>query len=66
MAELARTQLPRFMGTRYSKIVETCLTALDSENSEFSDTTEFEDADGVLVGVRYIEKILHRLDRLYI
>ncbi|KAK5635895.1 hypothetical protein RRF57_011608 [Xylaria bambusicola] len=66
IVELARTQLPRFMGTRYSKIVETCLTALEPENSEFSDTTEFEDADGVLVGVRYIEKILHRLDRLYI
>ncbi|KAJ3576575.1 hypothetical protein NPX13_g3654 [Xylaria arbuscula] len=53
MIELARTQLPRSMGTRYSKIVETCLTALDPENSEFSDTTEFEDADGVLVGVRF-------------
>ncbi|KAI0419350.1 hypothetical protein F5X98DRAFT_334858 [Xylaria grammica] len=66
MIGLARTQLPRFMGTRYSKIVETCLTALDPQNSEFSDTAEFEDADGVLVGVRYIEKILHRLDRLYI
>ncbi|KAI0971066.1 hypothetical protein F4678DRAFT_91408 [Xylaria arbuscula] len=66
MVDLARTQLPRSMGTRYSKVVETCLTALDPENSEFSDTTEFEDADGVLVGVRYIEKILHRLDRLYI
>ncbi|KAI1273865.1 hypothetical protein F5Y07DRAFT_375366 [Xylaria sp. FL0933] len=66
MVKLARTQLPRYMGTRYSKIVETCLTALDPENSEFSDTTEFEDADGVLVGVRYIEKILHGLDRLYI
>ena len=57
MLELARTRLPRHMGTRYSKIVETCLTVLDPENSEFSDTTEFEDADGVLVGVRYIEKV---------
>ncbi|GAP92298.1 putative podospora anserina S mat+ genomic DNA chromosome supercontig 6 [Rosellinia necatrix] len=62
--DLARTRLPRCMGTRYSDIVETCLSCLDPENSEFGDQDEFEDADGVLVGVRYIEKILHRLDLL--
>lgn len=44
------------MGTRYSDIVETCLTCLDPDNNGFGDESEFEDEDGILVGVRYIEK----------
>ena len=45
------------MGTKYARIVETCLTCLDEENADFGDEREFQDADGVLVGVRYIEKV---------
>ncbi|KAI0444861.1 hypothetical protein F4803DRAFT_218085 [Xylaria telfairii] len=62
--ELARTQLPKCMGTRYSEIVQNCLSCLDPENSEFSNQEAFQDEDGVLVGVRYMEKILHRLNLL--
>jgi len=46
------------MGTKYSKVVETCLTCLDEDNVRFGDEREFQDEDGVAVGVRYIEKIL--------
>ncbi|KAI1179946.1 hypothetical protein F4777DRAFT_599874 [Nemania sp. FL0916] len=66
LMELTREQLPKYMGTQYSKIVETCLTCLDPENGDFSNQEEFEDEDGVVIGVRYIEKILHRLGRLYV
>jgi hypothetical protein len=45
------------MGTKYADIVETCLTCLDPDNTDFGDEREFQDADGILVGVRYIEKL---------
>ncbi|KAL9047358.1 MAG: hypothetical protein Q9214_000042 [Letrouitia sp. 1 TL-2023] len=56
LAHLSRAVLPKRMGTKYARIVETCLTCLDEENEDFGDEREFQDADGVLVGVRYIEK----------
>jgi hypothetical protein len=55
--ELAREKLPRVMGSRYANIVETCLTCLDTENRDFGDPSEFEDEDGIRIGVRYIEKV---------
>jgi hypothetical protein len=58
---LARSKLPENMGTKYSKVVETCLTCLDKDNEDFGDQSEFEDEDGILVAVRYIEKILMQL-----
>lgn len=54
------------MGTKYSKIVETCLTCLDEDNLDFGDEEEFEDEDGVAVGVRYIEKVLGILNDISI
>ncbi|RYP66865.1 hypothetical protein DL771_007587 [Monosporascus sp. 5C6A] len=58
---LARDNLPGKMGTKYSKVVETCLTCLDEGNEDFSDETEFQDEDGILVAIRYIEKVLMQL-----
>ncbi|KAM0430448.1 hypothetical protein ACHAPT_005795 [Fusarium lateritium] len=63
---LARSSLPRAMGTKYAEIVQTCLTCLEPENGDFGDAREFQDRDGVRVGVRYIEKILLRLNTLVI
>ncbi|KAL6404753.1 hypothetical protein AUP68_11582 [Ilyonectria robusta] len=57
LLHLVKTRLPTRMGTRYSEIVETCLTCLDPENADFGDEHEFEDEDGIRVGVRYIEKV---------
>ena len=54
------------MGTKYSKVVETCLTCLDKDNMGFGDEEEFADEDGVVVGVRYIEKIIGALDQVSI
>lgn len=58
---LARTALQKKMGTRYSRVVETCLTCLDKGNEDFGDESEFQDEDGVAVGVRYIEKVVGKL-----
>ena len=47
------------MGNHYAEIVETCLTCLDKNNSDFGDEIEFLDCNGIPVGVRYIEKVTH-------
>lgn len=61
LVKLARGRLRRKMGTRYSQVVETCLTCLDEANLDFGDEKEFQDEDGVAVGVRYIEKVVAKL-----
>jgi len=54
---LAKERLPSLMGPRYTRIVSMCLSCLDTENNDFGHESEFLDLDGVLVGVRYIEKV---------
>lgn len=54
---LAKSCLPVLMGRIYTDIVVTCLTCLDKDNKGFGDEKEFQDEDGILVGVRYIEKV---------
>lgn len=55
---LAKRDLAKRMGERYEKIVVNCLTCLDEDNQDFGNQSEFEDPDGVLIGVKYIEKVL--------
>jgi hypothetical protein len=57
LVDLAKQRLPSRMGDKYTEIVVTCLTCLDESNTDFGDNSEFEDADGVLIGVRFIEKV---------
>lgn len=54
---LAQNQLPQKMGMRYAEVVVTCLTCLDRGNLDFGDEEEFQDEDGIIVGVRFIEKV---------
>ncbi|OQE01226.1 hypothetical protein PENVUL_c043G07365 [Penicillium vulpinum] len=56
LLSLAQGELRKRMGTRYSDVVVTCLTCLDAGNVDFGEEADFEDADGIQVGVRYIEK----------
>ncbi|KAF4765608.1 hypothetical protein N7455_004869 [Penicillium solitum] len=55
---LAKEQLPIRMGEMYTQVVVNCLTCMDETNEDFGDESEFEDGDGILIGVKYIEKIL--------
>lgn len=57
LVSLARNRLPLHMGERYADVVVNCLTCLDADNVDFGDPQEFQDEDGVLVGVKYIEKV---------
>ncbi|KAI8624402.1 hypothetical protein F5Y19DRAFT_491032 [Xylariaceae sp. FL1651] len=64
LVTLTRDALPKVMGIEYANVVETCLTCLDAENDDFNDPNEFRDLEGVSVGIRYIEKVLLRLNDL--
>lgn len=57
LVQIAKEALPKRMGTKYTQVVVNCLTCLDGNNADFGDESEFNDADGVSVGVRYIEKV---------
>ena len=54
---MAHRELPTRIGEKYKEVVVNCLTCLDEENIDFGNQKEFEDEDGVLIGVRYIEKV---------
>ncbi|KAK4232770.1 hypothetical protein C8A03DRAFT_20007 [Achaetomium macrosporum] len=60
---LAQNELPRRMGDRYADVVVTCLTCLDRDGS-FGNQPEVSDADGILVGVRFIETIFGQLNEI--
>jgi hypothetical protein len=64
LVDLARRRLPSRMGDKYTSVVITCLTCLDPGNEDFGDDEEMRDDDGVLVGVRFIEKVLLKLDEI--
>lgn len=57
LVALAESRLPQTMGTVYTNVVLSCLKCLDPDNEVFGDENEFTDEDGILVGVRYIEKV---------
>ncbi len=60
---LAQNELPRRMGDKYAELVLTCLTCLD-KGGNFGDQGEVADADGILVGVRFIETIFGQLNEI--
>ncbi|KAJ5356300.1 hypothetical protein N7517_010909 [Penicillium concentricum] len=66
LIDLAKSHLPRIMGRIYTDTVINCLTCLDSDSLLFQDESEFEDEDGILVGVRYIEKILFEIEKIVV
>ncbi|KAJ5778797.1 hypothetical protein N7520_002043 [Penicillium odoratum] len=61
---LAKEQLPSRMGARYTAVVVNCLSCMDGTNEDFGDKREFEDDDGILIGVKYIEKIILLLSEI--
>ncbi|WQF89451.1 Putative protein kinase [Colletotrichum destructivum] len=65
LVSLARSRLPLCMGSRYAAVVVTCLTCLDEDTEEFRGE-DMQDEDGILVGVRFIEKVLVRLGEIVI
>jgi hypothetical protein len=63
----ARAELPSIMGKKYTEVVLSCLTCLDSGvTNMFEKSDDLYDEDGILVGVAFIEKILMKLDDITI
>ena len=56
LLSLATTELEHRMGTKYSRVVVSCLTCLDLGNDDFGDEFELE-TEKVDIGTRYIEKV---------
>ncbi|TVY48624.1 hypothetical protein LOCC1_G003115 [Lachnellula occidentalis] len=63
---MAREILPQTMGQTYSGMVVSCLTCLDNSGNSFGDEDELDDDDGILVGIRYIEKIWAELQKIHV
>ncbi|GAB1320776.1 hypothetical protein MFIFM68171_10986 [Madurella fahalii] len=60
---LTENELPRRIGDLNADVVVTCLTCLD-KNGNFDDEAEVADADGIPVGVRFIEMISGQLKEI--
>ncbi|RPB20292.1 hypothetical protein L211DRAFT_863358 [Terfezia boudieri ATCC MYA-4762] len=64
--DMATKRLPSLMGPRYTRIVTMCLGCLDPGSNDFGHEREFLDVDGILVGVRYIEKVILQLEEIIV
>ncbi|KAN0122845.1 hypothetical protein V8E51_001171 [Hyaloscypha variabilis] len=64
LVELAKNNLPSRLGDMYTEIVLACLNCLDPENEEFGSVKDLVDGDGITVGVRFIEKVLIRINEI--
>jgi hypothetical protein len=56
LLRLATRELPSKMGTKYAKIVESCLTCLDLGNEDFIEDSDLQEDDAI-VAVGYINKV---------
>lgn len=59
---LATQELVARMGTRYARVVESCLTCLFLGNEGFGDKDEIRE-DGNVIAVKYIEKVYLHIRR---
>ncbi|KAK5702479.1 hypothetical protein LTR17_022276 [Elasticomyces elasticus] len=65
LVALARRKLPQLMGEIYTEVVVSCLTCLDEDSLDYGDGEDAgEKADDVLVGVRFIEQVLMKLNEI--
>ncbi|KAE8139862.1 hypothetical protein BDV38DRAFT_280775 [Aspergillus pseudotamarii] len=57
LVALAKERLPCIVGERYTQLTTACLTCLDKgDENVFGNQAGLEDEDGIIVGVRYIER----------
>ncbi|ODM16477.1 hypothetical protein SI65_07984 [Aspergillus cristatus] len=65
LVAMAEHRLPSSMGDRYTDLTVACLTCLDNgESNTFG--YDVKDEDGIVVGVRYIEKVLLQIEEICI
>jgi hypothetical protein len=59
---LAERELPNKMGQKYTDVVLSCLRCLDSGKGVIK--SEFMDEDGLMVGERFVESILGKVQEI--
>lgn len=69
LEDLAASELPNRLGTRYTDVVLSCLRCLDLDSAGMrqgfgTDDMDLEDEDGIVIGVRYIENVLERIQEI--
>lgn len=64
LVEFAKRELPQQMGDLYTDVVVECLTCLDEGNKEWETKRKEENDGGVGVGVRFVERILGRVEEI--
>ena len=64
LVAIAESRLPINMGDIYTEVVLTCLNAWQDGNNSFGDKKLFMDSDGIIVGVKYSEKIITKLEEI--
>lgn len=62
LEKLAEQELPNKMGQKYTDVVLSCLRCLDPVDG--SAKTEFMDQDGLVVGERFVESILGKIQEI--
>ena len=62
--QLAKEQLPAKVGKKYTDVELTCLMAWEDKDGSLGSKDEFRDEDGILIGVRYSEKIIFQLEEI--
>jgi hypothetical protein len=61
LISLATGKLSEKMGTKYARIVESCLTCLDVGNEDFGDESEVQ-GDSTLIAVRFVKVLMQLSD----
>lgn len=61
LLDIAKRRLPSRVGDAYTQVVLTCLGCLDAKNNLMGKSKR-DDKDGTLVGVRFVEEIVAKMD----
>ena len=57
-------RLSLHIGTKYKEVVLACLTCMDDQNVDFGTAEDLLDDDGMVIGTRYIETVLMKLNEI--
>ncbi|PYH41659.1 uncharacterized protein BP01DRAFT_360146 [Aspergillus saccharolyticus JOP 1030-1] len=67
LVAMCKDALPAAVGEQYTGVVLACICCMDhSEDNLFRYENGMQDRDGIIVGVRYIENVLLKLEELFL
>ncbi|KAL4916464.1 hypothetical protein BDW62DRAFT_211882 [Aspergillus aurantiobrunneus] len=66
LVALAKEEVSALVGERYTGVVVACLCCLNKSEDNSFRSEKMQDEDGIIVGVRYIENVLLKLEELVV